>query len=109
MCGILFTNIDISSDIFNKALQTMEYRGPDVNLSLKYGDFQLGHNRLKILDIYDRSNQPFFSHDGMYCIIFNGEIYNFKELQKRFNITTRTTSDTEVLLELYIQLGEQNA
>jgi asparagine synthase (glutamine-hydrolysing) len=109
MCGILFTNIDnIDKSRFIHALEQISHRGPDRPLCYyNYDQFQLGHNRLSILDINDRSNQPYFSRDGRYVIIFNGEIYNYRELAKKHSIHTKTTSDTEVLLELYIKYGNQ--
>ena len=68
---------------------------------------RMGHTRLSILDLDARSNQPFRSNDNRYVIIFNGEIYNYRELAKDHNIQTRTSSDTEVLLELYVKYGER--
>lgn len=107
MCGILFTNDpDIDRVLFLNALIEMNHRGPDSPGGYQfYNNHQLGHNRLKIIDIDDRSNQPFTSSNGKYDIIFNGEIYNFKELAKEYNLKLKTKSDTEVLLELYIKLG----
>ena len=107
MCGILFTNDpEIERDSFLKALDEINHRGPDAPGGYgSSGNNQLGHNRLKIIDIDDRSNQPFTSSNGHYDIIFNGEIYNYKELAKEYNLKLRTKSDTEILLELYIQFG----
>ena len=107
MCGILFTNdASTSKEGFLKALDLMSHRGPDAKLCYKSIDtVKLGHNRLKILDLDNRSNQPFFSGDGRYIIVYNGEIYNCRELAKEHDITQRTTSDTEVLIELYARKG----
>ena len=72
----------------------------------------LGHNRLSIIDINQRSNQPMFSEDNNYIISFNGEIYNFKELitfLSRFKIKFRTKSDTEVILKLWPIKRSKNA
>ena len=66
---------------------------------------QLGHNRLKVLDLSERSDQPFWSQDGSLAIVYNGEIYNYRELAKRHSIPLRTTSDTELLVELFQRLG----
>jgi len=86
----------------------MTHRGPDSKLNVQvYKNFKLGHNRLKILDLDDRSNQPFSSYDGRYLMIFNGEVYNFKELSKDYELKPRTTSDTEVVLEMYAKLGPE--
>lgn len=102
MCGILFSTVpQISEAAFHAALERMKYRGPDATGIFRHHDMQLGHLRLSILDLDERSNQPFFSADGRYVLIYNGEIYNYKELGKKYRLNLRTTSDTEVLLALY--------
>ena len=106
MCGILFSTASHVTDLeFNRALNRMSYRGPDASGILRQNDLQLGHRRLAIIDLDERSNQPFLSTDGRYAIIFNGEIYNFQELAARHRLTLRTRSDTEVLLALYQMHG----
>lgn len=107
MCGVLYTNgRSISEKDFCDALQMMLHRGPDVEPGyLSQGSNKLGHTRLKILDLDDRSNQPFWSRDKRHVMAFNGEVYNYRELAKEYNISTNTTSDTEVLIELYSMLG----
>ncbi|MDB4349645.1 asparagine synthase (glutamine-hydrolyzing) [Omnitrophica bacterium] len=107
MCGILYTNDpSVSRECFLGALQRMSHRGPDVTgCYLKYKNHVLGHNRLKIIDLDDRSNQPFWSSDKRYAIIFNGEIYNFEEIASEYNIQRKTTGDTEVLISLFSALG----
>jgi hypothetical protein len=90
-------------------IHRMRRRGPDAE-GLWAGDgVVLGHRRLAILDLAPRANQPMLTDDGRYAIVFNGEIYNFREL--RDNLVKRgtvfhTTSDTEVLLALYASEGE---
>ncbi|CAH8767396.1 asparagine synthase (glutamine-hydrolyzing) [Paenibacillus dendritiformis] len=107
MCGILFTNIErVSKQSFQNALSKMIHRGPDASLCYEsYNIYKYGHNRLSIVDLDARSNQPFHSSDNRYVIIYNGEIYNYKELAKEHQIRMRTNSDTELLLELYIRHG----
>lgn len=84
----------------------MKHRGPDASLCYQESaGSKLGHNRLKILDLDKRSNQPFNSADGKYSIIYNGEIYNYRDLAKKYGLKLRTTCDTEVLIELYIKIG----
>jgi asparagine synthase (glutamine-hydrolysing) len=109
MCGILFTNNPgITKADFCNALNLMIHRGPDIPPNnYSYRLFQLGHTRLKILDLDNRSNQPFISEDDRYVMVYNGEIYNYKELAKNFNLILKTTGDTEVLLKLYVKLGSQ--
>lgn len=99
MCGILFTR-GFSLQDNNRALERIFHRGPDYQ-SFEYFDRDFfGHTRLSILDLNDRSNQPFKDENGN-LLIFNGEIYNYHDikaiLQKDFQITFNTTGDTEVL------------
>mgnify|MGYP001945874822 CR=1 FL=1 len=53
----------------------------------------------------DRSNQPFFSKDGRYVMVYNGEVYNFRELIAKYDLRCDTSGDTEVVMELYSLLG----
>lgn len=106
MCGILFsTASQVDNERFQRALDVMAYRGPDASQVLQHNHLQLGHRRLAIMDLDSRANQPFLSADKRYAIIFNGEIYNFKALAKQYDLTLHTTSDTEVLLALYLLRG----
>lgn len=107
MCGLLFSNIpSVTQERFLQALQQMEFRGPDApDCYAKIGINQLGHNRLKILDLNNSANQPFFSHSRRYVITYNGEIYNYKELSQEYRLTLKTSCDTELIVELYEQLG----
>ena len=110
MCGILFIDQKqdkISKSKFAKILESQKWRGPDNTSlkSLKENKILLGHNRLSILDKKSRSNQPMTSKDGRYLLIFNGEIYNYKEIAKKYKIKLKTLSDTEVLLNGFIKKG----
>ncbi len=109
MCGILFTTDPaIAPADFGAALGLMRHRGPDAaGCTARHGPAQLGHNRLSIVDLNPRSNQPFYSRDGRHVIVFNGEIYNYRELARSHGLTLRTSSDTELLLELYRRHGEK--
>ena len=89
----------------------MQARGPDAvgYWSDSEVGLSLGHRRLSVLDLDARSNQPMVSADGRYVIVFNGEIYNFRELRRaleRDGHVFRTQGDTEVLLGLYALEGE---
>jgi asparagine synthase (glutamine-hydrolysing) len=84
----------------------MRKRGPDGAGTWWSADGRcgLGHRRLAILDLSERASQPMISEDGRFAIVFNGEIYNYRELRHRLEtrgVRFRTTSDTEVLLHLY--------
>ncbi len=108
MCGIAgYLNINISPGQKAKIMEDLRHRGPDTHGSYesKKKNVQLIHRRLSILDLSDSANQPFFSHDGRYVIIYNGEVFNFKELAAEYNIETTTNSDTEVIIELFSRKG----
>ena len=87
--------------LMESMLQTQHHRGPDHSASTQLCTQVLfGHNRLSIIDLSEAANQPFYSEDQRYSIIYNGEIYNYvelkEELQAHYNF--QTSSDTEVLL-----------
>ncbi|MHA7943490.1 asparagine synthase (glutamine-hydrolyzing) [Formosa sp. 3Alg 14/1] len=91
------------------SLSKMNYRGPDYSNSVKSKYAVLGHNRLAILDLNKRSNQPMCSDDQRYTVVFNGEIYNHKDINtelKSKGVEFNTTSDTEVLLKGFIVFGK---
>ena len=114
MCGIAgFLGKDsINKNFINSCLSSMKERGPDNQsyLEFKYKNnfINLLHSRLSILDINNRSNQP-MSKNG-FTLIFNGEIYNYKELKRELekkNYKFTTKSDTEVLLNCFIHYREK--
>lgn len=116
MCGIagfVFSDAVLSDSAREAILRMtgrMRTRGPDAEGVWTGQGVVLGHRRLAILDLDARSNQPMLSADGNYAIVFNGEIYNFRELRRELEadgVAFRTTSDTEVLLTLYAREGER--
>ena len=95
-------------DKIGDAVAALRHRGPDGEGIFRDGNVALGHTRLAIIDTSDAASQPFTSSDGKFTIVFNGEIFNFKELRadlEKEGVKFRTNSDTEVLLELYIRKG----
>lgn len=107
MCGIAGIIGEGHKDVLHQMLHAQRHRGPD-NTSIWIGEnIALGHNRLSIIDLSEAANQPMQSGTGRYHIVFNGEIYNYKELQQQYlsDTTLRTHSDTEVLLALYEKKG----
>ena len=108
MCGIYLTNQPFSEKIIRKKLNIIKYRGPDYQGYLKKNLISIGHNRLAIIDLDNRSNQPM--EFKQYTIAFNGEIYNYLEVKKELESTGvnfETTSDTEVLLKGYATFGDK--
>lgn len=115
MCGIAGFVGRGSEDDLLRMIRRLQHRGPDFQggwwqQGQSAGAVGLGHARLSIIDLSDYANQPFFNHDQTVGIVFNGEIYNFQllrdELLKLNKYTFRTNSDTEVLLYLYEEYGE---
>ncbi len=110
MCGIAgfyssSKNI-IESDLHSMT-DAMSHRGPDaagyfLNEEKTVG---LGHRRLSIIDLSEAANQPMFSQSKRYVVVFNGEVYNFREIAKQLNISTRTASDTEIIIEAFEKRG----
>lgn len=107
MCGIAgFIKYKNGYELAKMANEVQYHRGPD-NQSVWNDDYiALAHQRLSIIDLKERSNQPFVKYD--YVIVFNGEIYNYKNLKNKYlnKVIFKTTSDTEVVLELYKKFKE---
>ena len=101
MCGILGTNF-LSSN-FAESLKLLNNRGPDFQDIIEVNQRQFGHTRLSIIDLDDEANQPMVFDDIL--IVFNGEIYNYKELIDSENLECKTKSDSEVLIRLYQKYG----
>lgn len=90
------------------AIATMALRGPDGNGKYVEGSAALGHARLAIIDTSAEANQPFVDNSGRYSLVFNGEIFNYKEVAAQLtDYTPRTSSDTEILLQGYVEWGEK--
>lgn len=83
----------------------LAHRGPDAYGIFFDGTAALGHRRLSILDTSSAANQPMHSADNRYTIVYNGEVYNYKEVKNKYKLSTRTSSDTEVILEAFIKKG----
>jgi asparagine synthase (glutamine-hydrolysing) len=100
MCGIYLTNIPFKEDEVRIKLEKIKYRGPDYTGVIKIDSLILGHLRLAILDLDERSNQP-YQYNGL-SIVYNGEIYNYLEIKNELSVlgyTFVTTSDTEVVIK----------
>ena len=114
MCGIAgLINFDPARKADPRLLQKMcdaiAHRGPDDEGIYTDGQVGLGMRRLSIIDL-GGGHQPLFNEDGSLCIVFNGEIYNHRELRDELigkGHTYRTQSDTESILHLYEEMGVQ--
>ncbi len=113
MCGIAGT-LELSDrssdeDAIWKMVQAISHRGPDgtgVDSAARVG---LGHSRLRVIDLSHRADQPMWNNDRSVALVFNGEIYNFRELRRELvteGFRFETRSDTEVVLKLYESLGK---
>tara|TARA_A100000164_G_scaffold380727_1_gene429293 strand:- start:4955 stop:5374 length:420 start_codon:yes stop_codon:yes gene_type:complete len=115
MCGIsglISLNKDLTENDFSTVKMmsdSISHRGPDQQKIKKFNKIILANNRLKIMDLNDRSALPMSSEDGSVWICYNGEISNFIELKKKYNLSDKYnfkgTSDTEVMIYLYKELG----
>lgn len=122
MCGIngfipekKFNDKKIS--VVKKMNASLAHRGPDNDGIWNDNDLCLGHRRLSIIDLSAESNQPFFSSDKRYVIVYNGELYNYRELKLELQRSSqgsnaqpyffKTSSDTEVILAAYIRWGNK--
>ncbi len=107
MCGFLITNLDLDSKVFSNALVTLSHRGPDHSSGpVIHGGFTVGHYRLIIIGDLISGKQPMLDEEEGLSILFNGEIYNYKELARDHRIQLRANSDTELILKLYRLLGD---
>ncbi len=87
MCGIcgIFGSVRDSEErdsLVRRMMDRLAHRGPDGDGTYSGNDFTLGHRRLAIIDIA-YGKQPMHSEDGRYTIVFNGEIYNYRELRQK--------------------------
>ena len=114
MCGIvgclaLAPEADPDQNWVHTATERITHRGPDDEGFYTDPDVALGFRRLAIIDLSPGGHQPMRSADGRYWMVYNGEIYNYVELGQELRqqgVTLRTTSDSEVLLEMYALLGK---
>ncbi|MGN7612387.1 asparagine synthase (glutamine-hydrolyzing) [Magnetococcales bacterium HHB-1] len=124
MCGIIGWSqpqSGISPERLKKSLETLRHRGPDQRATFFWHHPEhpeahhqpwlgLGHARLSIIDPTPASHQPMHSDDGRYTLVFNGEIYNYKELREKLQqggIHFKSQGDSEVLLQWLIRYGEE--
>jgi len=110
MCGYVgFTNtVDNANVVLKKMMERIRHRGPDGEGQYIDDGIALGHRRLSIIDL-DAGAQPMYNEDGSLVIVFNGEIYNYRQIREELvkaGHTFSTNSDTEVLIHGYEEYGK---
>lgn len=112
MCGIAgqvsFDKSQVSEELMKNMGELLAHRGRENMGIYAYKNIGLVHRRLSIIDISEQGNQPMFSNDKKVGIIFNGEIFNYVKLKRELEdkgYTFRSNSDTEVLINCYIEYG----
>jgi asparagine synthase (glutamine-hydrolysing) len=113
MCGIcgklnFDRNRPVDAKLIHSMMDRIRHRGPDGAGHYVSGPVGLGHRRLSIIDL-STGDQPMTNEDGSVWVVFNGEIYNFKELRRELEQRGhrfRSTSDTEVIVHMYEEMGD---
>ncbi|MFH0906339.1 MAG: asparagine synthase (glutamine-hydrolyzing), partial [archaeon] len=107
MCGIVGFNFE-DKDLLSRMLKKLNHRGPDDSGQYIDRFISLGNTRLSIIDL-DSGKQPIFNEDKSIVIVFNGEIFNYKELRSKLEPKHKfyTNSDTEVIIHLYEEFSEK--
>src|SRR5882724_110895 len=110
MCGIAgivrFKDQAAGDSGIRGMTDAMAHRGPDADGFWEEGGVALGHRRLSIIDLSTAANQPFADHSGRYIMVFNGEMYNYREVKALIpDYPFHTTSETEVLIAAYSKWG----
>jgi asparagine synthase (glutamine-hydrolysing) len=114
MCGIcgklnFDRQLPIEPNLIRGMMDVIQYRGPDGSGEFLSGPIGLGHRRLSIIDV-DTGAQPMSNEDGTVWVVYNGEIYNFRELRVELEgkgHQFKSATDTEVIVHLYEEMGDQ--
>lgn len=109
IAGICYTLPEIRNQTGILSMtRRLSHRGPDAEGYYQDEHIHLGHRRLSIIEVSSASNQPFHDHSGRYVIVYNGEIYNYKEVAKLLpDYPFKTKSDTEVILAAFSTWGSE--
>lgn len=114
MCGIAgkinFNKTPIQENEIRAMMQEIKHRGPDDSGIHLDGPVGLGHRRLSIIDLSEKGHQPMSDVTDRYTLVFNGEIYNYRQLRtelKKEGVHFNSDTDTEVLLYLYVKRGKE--
>ncbi|MBL0048311.1 MAG: asparagine synthase (glutamine-hydrolyzing) [Bacteroidetes bacterium] len=114
MCGIAGF-FSVSQRFSEPELQVMTdslaHRGPNASGYFRDAIVGLGHRRLSVIDLSDNASQPMHSADKRYVMVYNGEVYNYREiateLKLKYKTNFRSASDSEAILEAYVQYGPE--
>jgi asparagine synthase (glutamine-hydrolysing) len=107
--GIWYKNSSRTRLDMEKVTEAFVHRGPDEEGHADFGRVALGFRRLSIIDL-TKGTQPMYNEDGTVCLVFNGEIYNYRMLREELiqkGHRFRSDSDSEVVLHLYEEEGEE--
>jgi asparagine synthase (glutamine-hydrolysing) len=112
MCGIAGIvapeGVMVDKSVLDRMTQSLQHRGPDDQGVFVHENVGLGHRRLSIIDL-SSGHQPVFNEDGTVVVVYNGEIYNFKEIKLELEVcghVFKTHCDTEVIVHAYEEWGE---
>lgn len=110
MCGIAGISGNFkhagARDTIARVTEAINHRGPDAEGYFEDANIALGHKRLSIIDPFECSNQPMTDQTGRYTIVFNGEVYNYRDLKPKLSdYPFQSNGDTEVLLAAFITWG----
>jgi asparagine synthase (glutamine-hydrolysing) len=108
MCGIagFYSQEEFVSERELKAMaRSLKHRGPDADGFYFSERMGFAHRRLSILDLSDNANQPMESHSRRYTCVYNGEVFNYRDIAGELDIDFKTSSDTEVILEAFEEWG----
>ena len=110
MCGIAgYLGVNSNESTIRSMVKAMAHRGPDGDGVFCADGIALGHARLSILDLSNSGSQPMYSDDGNLVMVFNGEVFNYKELAQKLlpDVPLKSSSDSEVVLKLYERMGAE--
>ncbi len=108
MCGIsgiIYKEGKAEPSLIARMNDTLVHRGPDAGALFTEGKAALGHRRLSVIDLSESAGQPMHSQCGRYVMVYNGELYNYRELARELGLSLRGSSDSEVLLESFALRG----
>ncbi|NNC95597.1 MAG: asparagine synthase (glutamine-hydrolyzing) [Chitinophagales bacterium] len=111
MCGIAgiynLNKSQFDDRLLLKMRDRLSHRGPDANGIFVDDKVGLAHRRLSVIDLSSQADQPMKDSSGRYVIVYNGELYNYKDIADNLDLDLSSNSDTEIVLESYIKWGRQ--